>query len=229
MHQIDAVHPLRLEYDFPDRDDLPARRLVIHPAAVETEDGVILVDTGVQGSVDRLEAQLSEVGLDLADVSTVLLTHHDWDHAGSAAAVADETDATVVAPRREANYIDGRDHPIKADEDRYPPTTVHVEILDGVVFHTDAGEMHVVGTPGHTPGHVSLYFPDHRLLLAADALTSDEGLAGPKAQFTIDMEEAARSVGTLAEYDVEHVLCYHGGPVEITDVSIADVHEAMTA
>jgi glyoxylase-like metal-dependent hydrolase (beta-lactamase superfamily II) len=226
MEHVDAVHTLRLAYDLPDRED----RLVVHPVAVETERGIVLVDTGIEGSTDRLAAAFEAAGLDFADVSVVFLTHHDWDHAGAAAAVVAETGATVVAPRGEAEHVDGRSPPLKGDpDDRYPPTPVDIEVVDGVGFRTRAGEMRVVGTPGHTPGHVSLYLPDERLLLSADALTSEDGLAGPKPEYTLDVAEAARSVGRLSELDVTRVVCFHGGPVEADADDIAAVHESMTS
>ncbi|WP_306052312.1 MBL fold metallo-hydrolase [Natronococcus wangiae] len=76
--------------------------------------------------------------------------------------------------------------------------------------------MAVLETPGHTPGHVSLTFPERDLLIAGDALVADgdEPLSGPKPEFTPDMERATESVGRLAELDVDGTLCYHGGYVE---------------
>lgn len=90
--------------------------------------------------------------------------------------------------------------------------------------------MEVVFTPGHAPGHVSLYFPEKRLLVAADALTADEdGLQGPSERFTLDMAGAAESVERLAALDVESVHCYHGGTVAADSDRIAEVAESIAA
>jgi len=87
--------------------------------------------------------------------------------------------------------------------------------------------MRLLHTPGHSPGHLAAYLPGPKLLVTADSMTAPEGLAGPNEVFTPDMETAAESVGLLADLDVEHVLCFHGGPVEATDDDIADVYASL--
>jgi glyoxylase-like metal-dependent hydrolase (beta-lactamase superfamily II) len=73
--------------------------------------------------------------------------------------------------------------------------------------------MEVVHTPGHAPGHISLYFPDERALVSGDALHAPEGeLDGPRGP--LDEETAVESVATLADLAVERTLCHHGGVVE---------------
>jgi len=201
-----------------------------HPAAVETPRGVVLLDVGLPGQADAIAEELDAAGFDWGDIWAVLVTHQDGDHAGALATVVEETDAVVFAHETCAPYVDGRKEPIKGDGDRYPPVPVDVELVDGETFRTNAGPMRVVFTPGHAPGHVSLYFPDERLLIAADALTADdEGLQGPSEHFTLDMAEAAESVGELATLDVETVHCFHGGTVEADDERIAEIAASLCA
>lgn len=195
--------------------DTEAGERAFHPAAVETDRGLVLLDAGLGGQTDALREELAAAGFDWADVWTVLLTHQDGDHAGGLASVVEATDAVVFAHEVCAPYVDGRQDPIKGEGDRYPPVPVDVELTDGVRFRTAAGPMEVVFTPGHAPGHVSLWFPDANLLVAADAVTAADGeLQGPNERFTLDMAEAAASVDRLAGLDVERVHCYHGGTVE---------------
>jgi glyoxylase-like metal-dependent hydrolase (beta-lactamase superfamily II) len=195
------------------------RELALHPVALETHRGLVLVDVGLPGAVPALRVALDEAGFALADVATVLLTHHDGDHAGALAALREEVDVAVLAHEKEAPYVDGRAFPVKAnpDDGRYTETPVDVELVGEERLHTTAGPVRVVNTPGHSPGHVSLYLPDHALLLAGDALVADAGddrLHGPKPQYTPDMERARESVGRLADLDVDQTLCYHGGVVD---------------
>ncbi|WP_435358324.1 MBL fold metallo-hydrolase [Haloarchaeobius sp. DFWS5] len=217
----DSIHVLELTYSFDDHD------VTLCPVAVETDHGLLLLDTGLPGSVDQLRDELAAVDFDLDDLSMVLLTHHDGDHVGSLAELEAETPVVVTTHEDEAPYVDGRRHPLKADEDedRYPPVTVDVELTGGETFHTAAGPMWVVETPGHSPGHVSLYFPDERFLVAGDALTSDDGFGGPKSHFTPDMATAIESVGTLAELAVETVHCFHGGTADVDSDDIRALYE----
>jgi len=199
-----------------------------HPAAVETERGLLLIDVGLPGQAEALGAEVEAAGFEWADVWAVLITHHDGDHAGALASVRKKTDAVVFAHEACAPYVDGREEPIKGDGERYPPTPVDVELVGDETFRTAAGPMRVVYTPGHTPGHVSLHLPDERLLLAADALTAtDEALQGPSEHFTLDMAEAGQSVARLASLAVDGTLCYHGGFVAAGADRIAEIGRSI--
>jgi len=56
---------------------------VIGSYVVETDDGLALVDCGPASCVPALEAGLAARGLELADLSHLLLTHIHLDHAGA--------------------------------------------------------------------------------------------------------------------------------------------------
>ncbi len=74
------------------------------------------------------------------------------------------------------------------------------------------GGIDIVHTPGHMPGHISLYLPASKRLIAGDAVVIEAGkldIANP--HYTLDLEAAVRSVEALLDYDIEHLLCYHGG------------------
>jgi glyoxylase-like metal-dependent hydrolase (beta-lactamase superfamily II) len=210
---------------FPQSMEREGETVTIHPAAVETPRGVVLLDVGFPGLLDQVSANLADAGFEWADVSAIFLTHHDGDHAGALEAVLERTDATVYAHEACAPHVDGREDTVKSPAgQRYPPAPVDVELVGGERFRTDAGPMEVHFTPGHTAGHCSLYFPDEAVLVAADALTADEdGLAGPSQEFTLDMEQALDSAAALADLDIEQILCFHGGLVAATGQTIADV------
>jgi glyoxylase-like metal-dependent hydrolase (beta-lactamase superfamily II) len=203
-------------YAFPQTIELEGESATFTPAAVATDRGMLLLDVGFPQGLEQLEDHLADLDRELADVWGVLLTPQDGDHAAGLSVLADRVDPLVFAHPECAPYVDGRLDPIKGEEDdRYPPSPVDVEVADGTTLRTMAGPMQVVHTPGHSPGHVSLYFPEERLLVAGDALTVEDGaLAGPNPEFTPNMEDAVESVGTLADEDVERTLCFHGGLIE---------------
>ncbi|SEV83176.1 MBL fold metallo-hydrolase [Natrinema salifodinae] len=214
--------PLSVEYG--------GRELTVTPTAVETDRGLVLIDAGPPGAVGQLRAHLDPLGFDLEDIWLVVLTHHDGDHVGGLADLLERVDAVVATHRAEAPYVSGEHDPIKGDgDDRYPPVDVDLELTDGVRIPTLAGPMRVVATPGHTPGHISLYLPDGNLLIAGDALVADgdEPLSGPKPRFTPDMERAIESVGSLAALDVDHTLCFHGGYVDRGTDRIREIHDEL--
>jgi glyoxylase-like metal-dependent hydrolase (beta-lactamase superfamily II) len=217
-----GVHDLAVTYERDGHD------VALHPVAVETHRGLVLVDVGLPGAVPSIRVALDDAGFALADVDTVLLTHHDGDHAGALAELRDEVDVTVLVHAEEAPYVDGRSFPLKGnpDDGRYPATPVDVELVGDEILHTTAGPLRVVNTPGHSPGHVSLYFANENLLLAGDALVADgddDRLHGPKPEYTPDVERATESVGTLAALDVDRTLCYHGGVVDDGTARISEL------
>ena len=93
-----------------------------------------------------------------------------------------------------------------------------------------------IHTPGHTPGHASLWRASDRCLIAGDALittkqesayavvTQAPELHGPPACFTQDWTAAHSSVESLAALQPDTVLTGHGRPMQGAAVRTA-LHE----
>ncbi|MFB6141053.1 MAG: MBL fold metallo-hydrolase [Halosimplex sp.] len=212
MELADGVHGLALDAELGDR------QTTLRPVAVETPQGLLLLDVGLPDGVSDLADALDAEGLSLEQTWGVAITHQDLDHAGCLAAVVDRTDAVVFAHEADTPYLEGERELVKSSDERpmeIEPATVDVRLVGGETFATDAGPMRAVHTPGHSPGHTSYYFPDAELLVSADALNVVDGdLVGPREDATPDLETAWDSVGGLAELDVEETFCFHGGHVE---------------
>jgi Zn-dependent hydrolases, including glyoxylases len=74
------------------------------------------------------------------------------------------------------------------------------------------GGIEVIYTPGHTPGHICLYLRKYKALVTGDAMNVvNNELIGPNPEYTFDMEQAMESLKKLTKYDIETVICYHGG------------------
>jgi len=170
----------------------------------------------------------------------IILTHGHFDHAGSALALAAGWGVPVYAHPLEMPYLTGRSG--------YPPQdpTMGGAIAQmarlfprgGRDLGDRVGELPADGgvpgmggwrwvhTPGHTPGHVSLFREEDGVLIAGDALatmdmdswvshlTRGRELCRPPAPFTPDWEAARRSVAALADLGPSVVAAGHGLPVE---------------
>ena len=156
-----------------------------------------VIDTGVAGSESAIGDALAAASLDWGAVRHVVLTHHHPDHAGSigdvltaavnATAYAGEADvASITAPRPVSSVADG-------DE----------------VFG-----LQIVATPGHTDGHIAIYDPLGRVLVAGDAINNVDGLSGPNPQFSSDMVTAIESAKALANLALDTIYFGHGEPIE---------------
>jgi glyoxylase-like metal-dependent hydrolase (beta-lactamase superfamily II) len=94
----------------------------------------------------------------------------------------------------------------------HPPSVwVDRTLVDGETLPYRGGIV-VIHTPGHTPGHISLFITADRLLISGDALRVVDGeLMGPSPQATPDLAQATASLRKLLGFSIDRVLCYHGG------------------
>ncbi len=193
---------------------------------LDATHGPALVDTGMPGQLNVIGTALAEAGVQVPDLTRIILTHQDIDHVGSLHDLVQAGGARVLAHATEVPAIDGSvpprfarpellaQHPqLRAIAEQFQPTPVDEALHDDTRLDL-AGGVRVIFTPGHTPGHICLYHERSRTLIAGDALTANDGqLMGPNPQATPDMAEAGRSVRKLAELDVQTIVCYHGGVV----------------
>ena len=156
-----------------------------------------IVDTGVAGSDGAIGESLKAIGLDWPAVGHVIVTHMHPDHFGSA-------DAVMTNAAGATGYAASPD--IGAFDTPRPFTTV----ADGDhVFG-----LRIVGTPGHTPGHICVLDEVGGLLVAGDAVIVKDGvLQGPDPENTMDMPTALQSVKKLAGLTFDTLLVGHGDPI----------------
>jgi len=75
------------------------------------------------------------------------------------------------------------------------------------------GGIQVIASPGHSPGSMSYYLKDKRILITGDALSGAPALRIPPRFGCADYHEALRSVKTFTELDFERCLFGHGKPL----------------
>jgi glyoxylase-like metal-dependent hydrolase (beta-lactamase superfamily II) len=171
-----------------------------------------VVDTGVSGSEAAIEAALGSIDLGWDAVGHVILTHHHPDHVGSMPAV-------INAAAAATGYIG------EGDLDNVSGPRELLGLNDG----DEVFGLTVIGTPGHTAGHISLLDPVASVLIAGDALNGSNGaVAGPNPQFSEDHNEALATVGKMAGYEYETLYFGHGEPVfEGASALVADLAESQ--
>lgn len=158
-----------------------------------------VVDTGTDAGPEHVGEALTAAQLGWSDVRHVILTHKHPDHAGGLAGVLGEaTGAKAWAGEADITAIES-------------PRPLEIATDGAEIFG-----LQIIGTPGHTPGHISVYDAGARILVTGDAVVGGEGggLAGPNEEFTEDMAIAHASVRKLAGLDVDTILVGHGDPVE---------------
>jgi glyoxylase-like metal-dependent hydrolase (beta-lactamase superfamily II) len=135
----------------------------LSPAAayvVETGDGLILVDSGIDADAGPLKAEMSKLGLDWRRVRAILLTHAHGDHTGGAEALRAETGAKVYAGAGDAAVLRAGGpreafFSIFYEPAHKPhPTTVDVELHGGETISVGDVRVTAIAAPGHTPGSI---------------------------------------------------------------------------
>ncbi len=194
----------------------------INPTLIWDEKEVVLIDVGVPGQLEVIQREMEKLGVPFSKLTKLILTHHDFDHIGSLPEVlnAAENKVEVIAHEIAKPYIQGEKRLIKlAPNVEAPKAIVDKTVTDGEVL-SNCGGLKVIFTPGHTPDHISLYHLETKTLIAGDATISANGVVlGPNPQYTLEMEEAVESLGKFINYDIEKIICYHGGVCDGTEIN----------
>lgn len=230
MQIADGLEMLELEMK------LSGRTMMIHPVIVSDRDYWTLIDTGMLGQATDIISYAEQAGITKKPLRSIILTHQDIDHIGGFPGFLSESGEAlfeVYAHEADRDVIDGKAGLIKfppenlAAELKTVPAEVRIAfenvfirptkpnvkqlLTDGMVLPVGGG-LTVIHTPGHTPGHVSLYHQASKTLIAGDALVIHNGELQPSSPYsTVNMELALQSLEKFTPFDIETVVCYHGG------------------
>jgi glyoxylase-like metal-dependent hydrolase (beta-lactamase superfamily II) len=226
---MNNYHLLEIEFDY------NGQKQIVTPILLQDERDIILIDCGYPDFKNLLEKACIQHGVKLDSITKLIVTHHDMDHIGSLAELKRTyPHMEIVAYELEAPYIEGKKKSLRLEQaestfdslpdEEKPHAEQFIHFLqsiepvpvDRTVSNNEqlpwCGGINIVHTPGHLPGHISLYLPASKTLIAGDVVVIKQGkleIANP--QFTFDLDEALRSVQLLLDYNIEHIICYHGG------------------
>lgn len=229
---MSEITVLKIEYSFGKTTDY------IYPVVLQHEEELVLVDCGYPNFLPQVKEAAKVQNIDLDKLTKVVVTHHDYDHMGALAQIKRQyPNIKVLASKEQAPFIQGEKKSLRLQQaeslydnlpDSEKPMAKYLHNLFASVEHAQVDEYvtdgqmfpwcggaEIIHTPGHMPGHSSLYFKKHKTLISGDALAVQDGIlmiANPN--YCLDLKLAKQSVQKLLGYDIEKIICYHGGVFE---------------
>lgn len=202
-------------------------------------DQATVIDAGCSGEWSKLTGALSSLGIALANVVGVLVTHAHADHFGLAKRAVEQGLEVSVHEEEETRAKGTYQGRFAVTPAELPIFKVHtlrnflpmvfvgvtrLEHVDDVTTFRHGDQLDLPGrpiaihTPGHTEGHTMFHLPDRGLLFTGDGLITMD-LLGPRRgpqmiedRFNLDTEMARQSLDRIVELEADLLLPGHGEP-----------------
>ncbi|MDR7247027.1 MBL fold metallo-hydrolase [Priestia megaterium] len=210
----------------------------IYPSLIILNNELTLVDTGYTDFLTLISKKITKNGYRIERLKNIIITHYDDDHIGSLYDFKEKYPwINIIASEIESKYISGAmksERLIRAEEMLKNMSNEEIEFgkwfiqqlknlkhvsIDEKVHDGDMildNKCRVVATPGHTSGHISLYFPSLKSVITGDAAVNENHeltIANP--YFCLNIEEAEKSLRKIKNLKAETYYCYHGGKVTL--------------
>lgn len=214
----------------------------------------VLVDAGMPNSAEEIISVTEERFGENRRPKAIILTHGHFDHVGSIIELVNHWKVPVYAHELEIPYLTGqmpypkpdptveggmvaKMSPLFPNEPINLGGNVHVLPADGTIPHM--AEFRWIHTPGHTPGHISLFREKDGALIVGDAfvtvkqeylykvITQEQEISGPPRYLTPDWAQAKESVIKLAKLKPTVAITGHGVPMsgELLRTSLEELVE----
>lgn len=200
---------------------------IIAATALETNDGLILFDTGPESTFENVTAELQKAGFAAENVRHVFLSHIHFDHAGAAWRFAELGATIYVHPRGAPHLID----PARLIESatriygddmerlwgRFAPIAQErVKVMqDGDVARVAPFDVRAIETPGHASHHHVYQWEDN--LFGGDIAGVRLGGGPPIPPFVppeLHIESWLESIEKIRSLSVKKLYLPHFGAVE---------------
>jgi glyoxylase-like metal-dependent hydrolase (beta-lactamase superfamily II) len=180
----------------------------------------VLIDPGhvvnetKERCLEQLLVDMTSDGIKPEDIGLIINTHAHWDHFQATRALIHLGTRKGDKASQPLTAIHEKEKEYLASVLAYMPQMARESIAFEPSFYLTEGDLalgdslnlRILHTPGHTPGSLSIYWPDKRLIITGDLLFY--GGVG-RTDFGGDGKDLKRSIERLMELDIEYVLPGH--------------------
>lgn len=191
----------------------------------------ILIDTGYIADFSETEKLITNLGVNLPDVSLIISTHTHCDHIGGNHIIQQKSGCEIALHEVGRHLIDTQDdwstwwRYYNQEADFF---TVTQTLQDGQMIAIGPHEFQVIYTPGHASDGIILYNSREKILISSDTLWENDSavmtlrVEGSRALF--NMRE---SIERLESLDVKRIYPGHGRPFSDMKSAIAKSKEKL--
>lgn len=211
-------------------------QIILYPTILHVNGRYYLIDCGYEETFDEFLTALDTLGISPGDLHAIIISHDDIDHLGALhlfrsvnrdlVVYCSEIEEPSVSGKIKSERLMQAENSLAHIPHEYENFAIQfIDKLKGIrrlevnqtVKDNEEIEPGVVvfNTPGHTKGHISIYIPGEGTVIANDAVVINGGeldIANPV--YTLDMNQAVKSVEKIRDLRPDKLICYHGGIME---------------
>ncbi len=203
---------------------------------IRDEEGLICLEVGGGGeeNIRQTLALFEDEGLDIEEMHTAIISHTHADHMGAIGYLRERlpgltvVDHEVDAPYMRDNTLLSRAFDADLVAEHFPGERFDIlefyaafcpiseacpdgNVVEGDTLTCGAYTFEVIHTPGHHPGHISLYEPTEKILFVGDMVGMEVPFYTPSSG---GVEGYLASLEKYLALDVDLILPSHGDLIE---------------
>ena len=192
---------------------------------ITSDDGHILINTGLEDSTPLIRENIESVGYQLEDVRILLTMQAHWDHTAALAEIKEITGAEMWATEGDGRVLEdgGFSDPHFGGRVSFEPVEVDRIISDGEIIELGGIRLRVHHHPGHTEGSSSYSMQVTEDGRDYNVVVANMGTINEGKRLVVDptypgvAEDFARTYASQKAMDIDVWVAAHGGQYGLHD------------